>query len=87
MLVFLSEVLGFLVSYLSLYYPRFRDLGRILVVFYIMHSLPSLGLTMEYVNVLVEFVSLGDPSRRMFDDGAGMHEYLLCTILDYGSAC
>jgi hypothetical protein len=26
-------------------------------------------------------VSLGDPSRRMFDDGAGMHEYLLCTIL------
>jgi hypothetical protein len=29
--------------------------------------------------MLVEFVSLGDPSRRMFDDGAGMHEYLLCT--------
>jgi hypothetical protein len=26
-------------------------------------------------------MSLGDPSRRMFDDGAGMHEYLLCTIL------
>jgi hypothetical protein len=26
-------------------------------------------------------VSLVDPSRRMFDDGAGMHEYLLCTIL------
>jgi hypothetical protein len=26
-------------------------------------------------------VSLGDPSRRMFDDGAGMHEYLLCTVL------
>jgi hypothetical protein len=25
-------------------------------------------------------VSLGDPSKRMFDDGAGMHEYLLCTI-------
>jgi hypothetical protein len=23
-------------------------------------------------------VSLGDPSRRMFDDGAGMHEYWLC---------
>jgi hypothetical protein len=22
----------------------------------------------------------------MFDDGAGMHEYLLCTILDCGSA-
>jgi hypothetical protein len=29
--------------------------------------------------MLVEFVSLGDPSRRMFDDGAGMHKYLLCT--------
>jgi hypothetical protein len=29
--------------------------------------------------MLVEFVSLGDPSRRMFDYGAGMHEYLLCT--------
>jgi hypothetical protein len=24
-------------------------------------------------------VSLGDPSRRMFDDGEGMLEYLLCT--------
>jgi hypothetical protein len=23
-------------------------------------------------------VSLGDPSRRMFDDGVGVHEYLLC---------
>jgi hypothetical protein len=29
--------------------------------------------------MIVEFVSLGDPSRRMFDDGVGMHEYLLCT--------
>jgi hypothetical protein len=29
--------------------------------------------------MFVEFVSLGDPSRRMFDDGAGMHEYLLHT--------
>jgi hypothetical protein len=32
-------------------------------------------------------VILVDPSRRMFVDGAGMHEYLLCTILDCGSAC
>jgi hypothetical protein len=32
-------------------------------------------------------VSLGDPSKRMFDDGAGMHECWLCTILDCGSAC
>jgi hypothetical protein len=29
--------------------------------------------------------SPGDPSRRMFDDDAGMHEYLLCTVLDCGS--
>jgi hypothetical protein len=46
MLVFLSEVLGILVSYLSLYYPCYLDLGRILVIFYIMLSLLSLGLTM-----------------------------------------
>jgi hypothetical protein len=46
MLVFLSQVLGILVSYLFLYYPCYRDLGRILVIFYIMLSLPSLGLTM-----------------------------------------
>jgi hypothetical protein len=30
--------------------------------------------------MFIEFVSLGDPSRRMFDDGEGMHEYLLCTV-------
>jgi hypothetical protein len=47
MLVFLSEVLEILVSYLFLYYPCYWDLGRILVIFYIMLSLPSLGLTME----------------------------------------
>jgi hypothetical protein len=29
--------------------------------------------------MFVEFMSLGDPSRRMFDDGAEIHEYLLCT--------
>jgi hypothetical protein len=29
--------------------------------------------------MFVEFVSLGDHNRRMFDDGAGMHKYLLCT--------
>jgi hypothetical protein len=29
--------------------------------------------------MFVEFVNLGDPSRRMFDDGAKMHEYFLCT--------
>jgi hypothetical protein len=37
--------------------------------------------------MFIEFVSLGDPSRMIFDDGAGMHEYLLCTILDCGSVC
>jgi hypothetical protein len=31
--------------------------------------------------MFIEFVSLGDPSRRMFDDGARMHEYLLCIVL------
>jgi hypothetical protein len=46
MLVFLSEVLGILVSYLSIYYPCYRDLDKILVIFYVMLSLPSLGLTM-----------------------------------------
>jgi hypothetical protein len=46
MLVFLSEVLGILVSYLSIYYPCYRDLGRILITFYVMLSLPSVGLTM-----------------------------------------
>jgi hypothetical protein len=29
--------------------------------------------------MFIEFVSLGDPSRRMFDDGGGIHEYLLRT--------
>jgi hypothetical protein len=46
MLVFLSEVLGILVSHLSIYYPCYRDLGRILVIFYVMLSLLSLGLIM-----------------------------------------
>jgi hypothetical protein len=35
----------------------------------------------------VEFVSLVDHNRRMFDDGARMHGYLLCTVLDCGGAC
>jgi hypothetical protein len=46
MLVFLSEVLGILVSYLSVYYPCYRGLGRILVFFYVLLSLLSFGLTM-----------------------------------------
>jgi hypothetical protein len=54
-------------------------LGRILVIFYVMLSLLSLGL------IFCRIVSLRDPSRRMCDDGAGMHEYLLCTILVCGS--
>jgi hypothetical protein len=43
MLVFLSEVLVILVSYISIYYPCYQGLGRILVIFYVMLSLPSLG--------------------------------------------
>jgi hypothetical protein len=46
MLIFLSEVLEILVSYLSLYYPCYQDLDKILVIFYVMLSLPSLRLTM-----------------------------------------
>jgi hypothetical protein len=30
--------------------------------------------------MFIEFVSLCDPSRRMFDVGAGMHEYWLSTV-------
>jgi hypothetical protein len=45
MLVFLSRVLEIPVSHLSIYYPCYQDLGRILVIFYVMLSL-SLGLTM-----------------------------------------
>jgi hypothetical protein len=30
--------------------------------------------------MFIEFVSLGDRSRRMFDDGVGMHEYWLSTV-------
>jgi hypothetical protein len=30
--------------------------------------------------MFIEFLSLGDPSWRMFDDGAGMHEYWLSTV-------
>jgi hypothetical protein len=30
--------------------------------------------------MFIEFMSLGDPSRRMFDDGAGMHEYWLSIV-------
>jgi hypothetical protein len=43
MLVFLSEVLGILVSFLSIYYHCYQDLGRILVIYYVLISLLSLG--------------------------------------------
>jgi hypothetical protein len=70
--------------------------------FHVLSLLPGLGRTLVFLHhaCLVEsrvnhgnwltfcrVVSLGDASRRMFDDGAGMHEYLLYTILDYCSAC
>jgi hypothetical protein len=44
--IFVRSV-GNLVSYLFLYYPCYRDLGRIVVIFYVMLSLLSLGLTIE----------------------------------------
>jgi hypothetical protein len=47
MLVFLSKMLGILMSYISLYYAFYRDLGIILVIFYVMLSVPSVGLTMR----------------------------------------
>jgi hypothetical protein len=55
------------------------DLGRILVIFTSCLACQVWGEPWELVNMFVEFVSIGDPSRRMFDDCAGMHEYLLCT--------
>jgi hypothetical protein len=61
-------------------------LGRILVILchaYLAESGVNHGNWLTFCRI----VSLGDISRRMFDDGAGMHEYLLCTILDCGSAC
>jgi hypothetical protein len=62
-------------------------LGRILEYFYVMLSLLSLGVNHgNWLTFFVEFVSLGDPSMRMFNDGVGMYEYLLCTILGCGSA-
>jgi hypothetical protein len=54
------------------------DLGRILVIFTSCLPCQVWGQPWELVNMFVEFVCLGDSSRRMFDDGAGMHEYLLC---------
>jgi hypothetical protein len=39
-------VMGILVSYVSVYYPCYQGLGKILVIFYILLSLTSLGLTM-----------------------------------------
>jgi hypothetical protein len=46
MLVFLLEVLGILVSFISVYYPCYRGFGKILVIFYVMLSLSSWVLTM-----------------------------------------
>jgi hypothetical protein len=73
MLVCLSELLGILCVIPSMYYPCYPRLARTLEFFYVMLSLPSPRLTMGIVNIFVEFVSLGYPSRRMFYDGAGMH--------------
>jgi hypothetical protein len=53
--------------------------GGQIVQLYVMPSLQSLGLTMGIGAGMHEFASLGDPSGGMFDDGAEMHDYLLCT--------
>jgi hypothetical protein len=64
-----------------------RDLGRTLESFTSCLACKVCGQPCELVNIFVESVSLGDPTRRMFDEGVGMHEYSLCTVLDCGSAC
>jgi hypothetical protein len=62
------------------------DLGRILVIFTSCLACKYGVNHGNWLTCVIEFVSLGEPSRRMFDDGTGMHEYLSCTILDCGSA-
>jgi hypothetical protein len=88
MLVIYVRIVGILMCHLI---PRIilftQDLCRILESLMPCLACQVWGLPWELVNMFIEFVSLGDLSRRMFDDGAGMHEYLLCTILDCGSAC
>jgi hypothetical protein len=37
------------------------------------------GVNHGYWLMFCRIVSLGDPSRRMFDDGAGMDGYCSCT--------
>jgi hypothetical protein len=64
-----------------------QDLGRTLESFTSCLACQVWGNHGNWLTFFVEFVNLGDPSRRMFDDGARMHEYSLCTILDCGSAC
>jgi hypothetical protein len=64
-----------------------RDLGRMLVIFTSCLACQVRGKPWELVNMFIEFVSLGDPSGRLFYDGARMHGYLLCTVLDCGSVC
>jgi hypothetical protein len=53
-----------------------QDLGRILESFTSCLACQVWGYLWELVNMFIEFVSLGVPSRRMFDDGSRMHEYL-----------
>jgi hypothetical protein len=53
-----------------------QDLGRILKSFMSRLACQVWGRPWELVNKFIEFVSLGNPRRRIFDHGAGMHEYL-----------
>jgi hypothetical protein len=63
-------------------------LGITLEFVYVILSLLSPGVNLgNWLAFFCRVVSLVDPSRRMFDDGVGMHRYSLCTVLDCCSAC
>jgi hypothetical protein len=85
-LVLLSELLEYLCVIPFHVLSLLLELGRTLV--FLRHAyLPESRVNHGNWSTFCRVVSLGDPSRRMFDDAAGMFEYLLCTILDCGSAC
>jgi hypothetical protein len=62
------------------------DLGRILVIF-TSYLACKYGVNHENWLTCYRVCESKGSSRRMFDDGVGMHEYLLCIILDCGSVC
>jgi hypothetical protein len=70
-----------------MYYPCYPGLGRTLEYSYVMLSLLSLGLTMGIGYIFVEFVSLGDPSRRMLMMVRECMSTCYVLFSDCGSAC